>query len=77
MTETFNLNVPKFMFLDMNNIWKKGRPPCAQVNRNSWENIRQMTKKMAQNREKMRAKLNIFDLILVLYSQPHEVAGNG
>jgi hypothetical protein len=30
-----------------------------------------MTKKMAQNREKMRDKSNVFDFILVLYSQPH------
>jgi hypothetical protein len=29
-----------------------------------------MTKKMVQNREKMRAKLNVFYFILVLYSQP-------
>jgi hypothetical protein len=46
--------------------WTKGRPPCAQVNRKSWEDIRRMTKKMAQNCEKMRAKLNVLKFILVL-----------
>ncbi len=58
------------MSLDSKNFGEKLRPPCAQVSRNSWEDIRQMTKKMAQNREKMRTKLNVLKFILVLYSRP-------
>ena len=55
------------MLLDSKNFGEKGRPPCAQVSRNAWEDIRRMTKKMAHNREKMRAKLNVLKFILVLY----------
>ena len=58
------------MLLDSKNFGEKGRPPCAQVSRNAWEDIRRMTKKMAHNREKMRAKLNVLKFILVLYSRP-------
>jgi hypothetical protein len=65
--ETFNLNVPNLMFRLSKNFGEKGRPPCAQVSRNAWEDIRRMTKKMAHNREKMRAKLNVLKFILVLY----------
>ena len=72
MTQTSNLNAPKFnAFRLSTNFGEKGRPPCAQVSRNAWEDIRRMTKKMAHNREKMRAKLNVLKFILVLYSRPH------
>jgi hypothetical protein len=54
------------MCLDLVNIWKKGRPPCAQASRNSSEDIRRMTNKMAHNHEKKRAKLNVLKFILVL-----------
>ena len=71
--ETFNLSVPNLMFRLSTNFGEKGRPPCAQVSRNAWEDIRRMTTKMAHNREKMRTKLNVLKFILVLYSRPHMV----